>query len=148
MSIFRAIFIASLIFLSFHDLSFAHTKSVSYSTWTIQEDQAILDFTVSSREVTKLKEYQLNYPDLEKSITSHLAKNITSEQILPSPSVNILNTEIGTTGISLKFDINQVDDFIIDMNVFFDQIPGHIHYAKINQIDYKKTIALLSLIHI
>ena len=56
--------------------------------------------------------------------------------------MNILNTEIGTTGISLKFDINQVDDFIIDMNVFFDQIPGHIHYAKINQIDYKKTIAL------
>ena len=142
MSIFRAIFIASLVFLSFQDLSFAHTKSVSYSTWTIQEDQAILDFTVSSREVTKLKEYQLNYPDLEKSITNHLVKNITSEQILPSPSVNILNTEIGTTGISLKFDINQADDFIIDMNVFFDQIPGHIHYAKINQIDYKKTMAL------
>ena len=142
MSIFRAIFIASLIFLSFQDLSFAHTKSVSYSTWTIQKDQAILDFTVSSREVTKLKEYQLNYPDLEKSITNHLVKNITSEQILPSPSVNILNTEIGTTGISLKFDINQTDDFIIDMNVFFDQIPGHIHYAKINQTDYKKTIAL------
>jgi len=115
---------------------------VSYSTWTIQEDQAILDFTVSSREVTKLKEYQLNYPDLEKSITSHLVKNITSEQILPSPSVNILNTETGTTGISLKFDINRADDFIIDMNVFFDQIPSHIHYAKINQKEYKKTIAL------
>ena len=56
--------------------------------------------------------------------------------------MNILNTEIGTTGISLKFDINRVDDFIIDMNVFFDQIPSHIHYAKISQTEYKKTIAL------
>ena len=73
-------------------------------------------------------------------------KHVRSEKdpftLMRMLSVNILNTEIGTTGISLKFDINRVDDFIIDMNVFFDQIPSHIHYAKISQTEYKKTIAL------
>ena len=36
------------------------------------------------------------------------------------------------TGLSLIFDTNQFEKYIFDMNIFFEEIPGHIHYARIN----------------
>lgn len=132
MKTFNSLLVSILLLISFQDESLAHTKSVSYSTWNIQEDEIILNFTVSSREITKLREYQINYPNLNESLESHLIQKIDSDQMISEPLINVLNTEIGTTGLSLKFKINEVEKYIFDMNTFFDQIPGHIHYARIN----------------
>ncbi len=124
--------ISILLLILFQSESVAHTKSVSYSTWNIQEDQIILNFTVSSREITKLREYQINYPNLNDSLKSHLIQKIHSDQIKSEPLINVLNTEIGMTGLSLIFDTNQFEKYIFDMNIFFEEIPSHIHYARIN----------------
>ena len=132
MKTFNSLLVSILLLISFQGESLAHTKSVSYSTWNIQEDEIILNFTVSSREITKLREYQINYPNLNESLESHLIQKIHSDQMISEPMINVLNTEIGTTGLSLKFKINEVEKYIFDMNTFFDQIPGHIHYARIN----------------
>tara|TARA_B100001996_G_scaffold265434_1_gene207171 strand:- start:661 stop:1866 length:1206 start_codon:yes stop_codon:yes gene_type:complete len=132
MKTFNSVLISTLLLISFQSESLAHTKSVSYSTWNIQEDEVIVNFTVSSREITKLREYQINYPNLNESLESHLIQQIYSDQIISEPLINVLNTEIGTTGLSLRFYTNQVEKYIFDMNIFFDQIPGHIHYARIN----------------
>ena len=59
---------------------FAHTRSVSYSNWLITESEIIMTFTVPAREVTKLDEYKLLYPDLNASLQKHL-----SSSILPTP---------------------------------------------------------------
>ena len=132
MKTFNSHLISILLLILFQSESVAHTKSVSYSTWNIQEDQIILNFTVSSREITKLKEYQINYPNLNDSLKSHLIQKIHSDQIKSEPLINVLNTEIGMTGLSLIFDTNQFEKYIFDMNIFFEEIPGHIHYARIN----------------
>ena len=132
MKAFNSLLLSILLLISFQGESLAHTKSVSYSTWNIQEDEIILNFTVSSREITKLREYQINYPNLNESLESHLIQKIHSDQMISEPMINVLNTEIGTTGLSLKFKTNEVEKYIFDMNTFFDQIPGHIHYARIN----------------
>ena len=129
---FNSHLISILLLILFQSESVAHTKSVSYSTWNIQEDQIILNFTVSSREITKLREYQINYPNLNDSLKSHLIQKIHSDQIKSEPLINVLNTEIGMTGLSLIFDTNQFEKYIFDMNIFFEEIPGHIHYARIN----------------
>ena len=132
MKTFNSHLISILLLLLFQSESVAHTKSVSYSTWNIQEDQIILNFTVSSREITKLREYQINYPNLNDSLKSHLIQKIYSDQIKSEPLTNVLNTEIGMTGLSLIFDTNQFEKYIFDMNIFFEEIPSHIHYARIN----------------
>ena len=129
---FNSLLISILLLIIFQSESVAHTKSVSYSTWNIQENQIILNFTVSSREITKLREYQINYPNLNDSLKSHLIQKIHSDQIKSEPLINVLNTEIGMTGLSLIFDTNQFEKYIFDMNIFFEEIPGHIHYARIN----------------
>ena len=143
MKTFNSHLISILLLILFQSESVAHTKSVSYSTWNIQEDQIILNFTVSSREITKLREYQVNYPNLNDSLKSHLIQMIHSDQIESEPLINVLNTEIGMTGLSLIFDSNQFEKYIFDMNIFFEEIPGHIHYARINHhIGQMRTLVL------
>ena len=143
MKTFNSHLISILLLILFQSESVAHTKSVSYSTWNIQEDQIILNFTVSSREITKLREYQINYPNLNDSLKSHLIQKIHSDQIKSEPLINVLNTEIGMTGLSLIFDTNQFEKYIFDMNIFFEEIPGHIHYARINHhIGQMRTLVL------
>ena len=132
MKTFNSHLISILLLILFQSESVAHTKSVSYSTWNIQEDQIILNFTVSSREITKLREDQINYPNLNDSLKSHLIQKIHSDQIKSEPLINVLNTEIGMTGLSLIFDTNQFEKYIFDMKIFFEEIPGHIHYARLN----------------
>ena len=140
---FNSHLISILLMILFQSESVAHTKSVSYSTWNIQENQIILNFTVSSREITKLREYQINYPNLNDSLKSHLIQKIHSDQIKSEPLINVLNTEIGMTGLSLIFDTNQFEKYIFDMNIFFEEIPGHIHYARINHhIGQMRTLVL------
>ena len=95
-----------LLLISFQNESLAHTKSVSYSSWAIQDEEVIVNFTVASREVTKLMEYQVNYPSLTDSLRSHLMEHIYSDNMISKPVINILNTEPGTTGLSLKFNID------------------------------------------
>ena len=69
---------------------------------------------------------------MNDSLKSHLIQKIHSGQIKSEPLINVLNTEIGMTGLSLIFDTNQFEKYIFDMNIFFEEIPGHIHYARIN----------------
>ena len=138
-----SLFASILLLISFQNESLAHTKSVSYSSWAIQDEEVIVNFTVASREVTKLMEYQANYPSLTDSLKSHLIEHIYSDNMTSKPVINILNTEPGTTGLSLKFNIDQVEGYIFDVNIFFNQIPSHVHYAKINyESGQKRTMVL------
>ena len=78
--------------------------------------------SLSHQEITKLREYQINYPNLNDSLKSHLIQKIHSDQIKSEPLINVLNTEIGMTGLSLIFDTNQFEKYIFDMNIFFEEI--------------------------
>ncbi len=144
MKAFNSLLTSLLLLMSFQNESFAHTKSVSYSSWDIQEEEIVVNFTVSSREITKLTEYKVNYPNLNESLKSHLIQKIYSEQIDSEPLVTVLNTDSGTTGLSLKFDAGRTEKYIFNVNLFFNQIPGHIHYAKVNHHSGQKRTLVLN----
>ena len=109
-----SLLVSILLLISFQNETLAHTKSVSYSSWVIQEEEVIVNFTIASREVTKLFEYQVNYPSLTDSLKSHLMEHINSDNMISKPVINILNTEPGTTGLSLKFKIDKAEEYIFD----------------------------------
>ena len=70
-----SLLVSILLLISFQNETLAHTKSVSYSSWAIQEEEVIVNFTVASREVTKLIEYRDNYPSLTDSLKGHLMEH-------------------------------------------------------------------------
>ena len=123
-----------LVFISSfsHSVS-AHTRSVSYSNWLINNDQIIMTFIAPAREVTKLNEYQLLYPDLAASLEKHLVNSIHL-----NPSSKLINnkallTEQGTVGIELIYTIDKKNiPLRIEMNAFYDVTSSHTHYATIN----------------
>lgn len=124
--------------------SLAHTKSVSYSTLSIENELIIINFSVSSREITKLDEYQIHYPNLNKTLSSHLKNEIFFKGIKVEPSIQIQNTKAGITGLSLRYKINQSIPIHLSMNAFFREIPGHIHYTKINYPSGEKRVMVLN----
>jgi len=110
---------------------FAHTRSVSYSNWLITESEIIMTFTVPAREVTKLDEYKLLYPDLNASLQKHL-----SNSIVPTPELELVEskpvrTEQGTVGTEHTYRLENINLLNIRIDSFFPIAPGHTHYATI-----------------
>ena len=90
-----------------------------------------MTFTVPAREVTKLDEYKLLYPDLNASLEKHL-----SSSIIPSPALELIEskpvrTEQGTVGIEHTYSLKKANLVYVRMDSFFPIAPGHTHYATI-----------------
>ena len=117
MKTFNSHLISILLLLLFQSES-VNSHKVSLTPLGMSRRSNHFNFTVSSREITKLREYQINYPNLNDSLKSHLIQKIHSDQIKSEPLINVLNTEIGMTGLSLIFDTNQFEKYIFDMNIF------------------------------
>ena len=109
----------------------AHTRSVSYSNWLITESELIMTFTVPTREVTKLNEYKVLYPDLTVSLEKHLSNSILSYPQLELINTTTLRTEQGTVGIEHTYSLENNDLLKIQIDSFFEIAPGHTHYATL-----------------
>jgi len=111
----------------------AHTRSVSYSNWLITESELIMTFTVPTREVTKLNEYKVLYPDLTVSLEKHLSNSILSYPQLELIKTTTLRTEQGTVGIEHTYSLENNDLLKIQIDSFFEIAPGHTHYATLKK---------------
>lgn len=121
----------------------AHTRSVSYSNWLITESELIMTFTVPTREVTKLGEYKVLYPDLTASLEKHLLNSILSYPQLGLTKTTTLRTEQGTVGIEHTYSLESNDLLKIQIDSFFDIAPGHTHYATLkNKNGNMKTVII------
>ena len=132
-------YIYGFIFIAFINLfsqeAFAHTRSVSYSSWLITNDEIVMTFSAPAREVTKLKEYKAHYPDLSASLNAHLLDSIILNPVGSLVKSNPLITEQGTIAIEHIYKIKANSLLTIEMNAFYEVSSNHTHYATTKTTD-------------
>ncbi len=124
----------ALLFLVTHTAS-AHTRSQSFSTWTIHENTLEGVFQVDAYRATQLSEVP---QDLLPLLTSHLIATLTLEQggtrcVLAPPGAN--NAPRGDLRVSLRFDCPKPitgSQAKLKINAFFDVSISHVHYIRIS----------------
>ena len=126
-------YVYGFIFIAFINLfsqeAFAHTRSVSYSSWLMTNDEIVMTFSAPAREVTKLKEYKTLYPDLSASLNKHLLDSIILNPEGSLVKSKSLITEQGTIAIEQTYKIKANSLLTIEMNAFYEVSSNHTHYA-------------------
>ena len=126
-------YVYGFIFIAFINLfsqeAFAHTRSVSYSSWLMTNDEIVMTFSAPAREVTKLKEYKTLYPDLSASLNKHLLDSIILNPEGSLVKSKSLIAEQGTIAIEHTYKIKANSLLTIEMNAFYEVSSNHTHYA-------------------
>ena len=126
-------YVYGFIFIAFINLfsqeAFAHTRSVSYSSWLMTNDEIVMTFSAPAREVTKLKEYKALYPDLSASLNKHLLDSIILNPEGSLVKSKSLIAEQGTIAIEHTYKIKANSLLTIEMNAFYEVSSNHTHYA-------------------
>ena len=106
--------------------SFGHSKSESYSNWTVLNKDITGIITIPSHEVTRLPLIKQNNNSLSSSFLEHAKNNVRvfSEQTICSlgPS-NILKASEGFIRIELQFNCPQTPPTKIDYRAIFELSP-------------------------
>ena len=114
----------------------AHTRSQSYSTWSINDaGQVRLSFSVLSREATRLAALEGNYRDLDDLLQSHLAATIgvraDGEACAPMGAPQGLPARDGHLRVEWVFECPPQKALELSIGSFFDLAPSHVHFARV-----------------
>jgi len=127
--------------------SSAHNRSQSFSTWTFNEQQVSMVFTIKAREVTRLMAAEIL--PAETIFLNHLQNNVRVQaNSLPCPiqgKAKRLPAATGYLRASLNFYCDPSTDNTnhdIQLDSFFIVAPSHVHYARI-AIDQQASIEYL-----
>ena len=134
-----------IIFCMFFATAHAHTKSESYSNWTLNQNNITGVITIPSYEVTRLPEIQSSNQSLTRIFLEHAKNTInikTQDQSCTLKSDQSLNASEEFVRIELQYQCNTDSVFNIDYRAIFDVSPSHTHYAKI----YKQGILISELL--
>jgi hypothetical protein len=141
-------YVYGFIFIAFINLfsqeAFAHTRSVSYSSWLMTNDEIVMTFSAPAREVTKLKEYKTLYPDLSASLNKHLLDCIILNPEGSLVKSKSLITEQGTIAIEQTYKIKANSLLAIEINAFYEVSSNHTHYATHKTTDGKNRSIILN----
>ena len=141
-------YVYGFIFIAFINLfsqeAFAHTRSVSYSSWLMTNDEIVMTFSAPAREVTKLKEYKTLYPDLSASLNKHLLDSIILNPEGSLVKSKSLITEQGTIAIEQTYKIKANSLLAIEINAFYEVSSNHTHYATHKTTDGKNRSIILN----
>jgi len=141
-------YVYGFIFIAFINLfsqeAFAHTRSVSYSSWLMTNDEIVMTFSAPAREVTKLKEYKTLYPDLSASLNKHLLDSIILNPEGSLVKSKSLITEQGTIAIEQTYKIKAYSLLAIEINAFYEVSSNHTHYATHKTTDGKNRSIILN----
>ena len=141
-------YVYGFIFIAFINLfsqeAFAHTRSVSYSSWLMTNDEIVMTFSAPAREVTKLNEYKTLYPDLSASLNKHLLDSIILNPEGSLVKSKSLITEQGTIAIEQTYKIKANSLLAIEINAFYEVSSNHTHYATHKTTDGKNRSIILN----
>jgi hypothetical protein len=114
----------------------AHTRSQSYSAWTVDGATLTGIFQVDARRVTQLNE-QADSSNLGSLLARHLADTVevTQQRTKCDPSVpKVLGSARGDVRVEMSFTcpkpIEQVPVSVV-IGAFFEVSPSHVHYVRI-----------------
>ena len=127
--------------------SSAHNRSQSFSTWTFNEQQVSMVFTVKAREVTRLMAAEIL--PAETILLNHLQNNVrVRANTLPCSvqgKAKRLPAATGYLRAGLNFNCGPSTantNHDIQLDSFFVVAPSHVHYARI-AIDQQASIEYL-----
>ena len=127
--------------------SSAHNRSQSFSTWTFNEQQVSMVFTVKAREVTRLMAAEIL--PAETILLNHLQNNVrVRANTLPCSvqgKAKRLPAVTGYLRAGLNFNCGPSTantNHDIQLDSFFVVAPSHVHYARI-AIDQQASIEYL-----
>ena len=116
----------------------AHNRSQSFSSWSFEDKNLYLLFSVKSIEATRLQ--SVYEPNLERSIEKHLQETIKVtqgirdcplEEVL-EPNVKVLSSGQIEASATFNCPLNLYSSALeIEVGSFFEIIPSHTHYARI-----------------
>ncbi len=134
-----------VIFCMFFSTGHAHTKSESYSNWTLSQNNITGVITIPSHEVTRLPEIQSSNQSLTRIFLEHAKNTInikTKDQLCVLQSHQSLNAAEEFVRIELQYQCDTDSVLNIDYRTIFDVSPSHAHYAKI----YKQGVLISELL--
>ena len=116
----------------------AHNRSQSFSSWSFEDNNLYLLFSVKSIEATRLQ--SIYEPNLERSMEKHLQETIKVtqgirdcplEEVL-EPNVKVLSSGQIEASATFNCPLNLYSSALeIEVGSFFEIIPSHTHYARI-----------------
>jgi hypothetical protein len=114
----------------------AHTRSQSYSSWSVDGARVSAVFQVDARRVTQLSE-DAEAGTLGSLLAGHLADTVTVSQDgrpCRAGSPAVLAAARGETRVEMTFACPNAVDALpatVVMGAFFDVSPSHVHYARV-----------------
>ena len=131
--------------LAIHDVA-AHTRSQSFSTWTLRRGELVVVFSANEIEATRLAQGGADAGDLAELLRAHVAARITAERAgracTTSASATVLASRSGTLRAELRFACPESGALRLGMSAFVESVPAHVHYARV-QIDARPPFELL-----
>lgn len=114
----------------------AHTRSQSFSSWSIADTRVIGVFQVDAQRVTQLSE-EATFSGLDTLLAAHLAHTVSvtqAGQACAAQAPQPLVAARGDVRVELVFACPRalVDaPAIVNVGAFFDVSPSHVHYARL-----------------
>ncbi len=139
-SCFPALGLLAVMLLLVTTAASAHTRSQSYSTWSLGEDgQVRLSFSVLSREATRLAALEGNYRDLADLLQAHLSRVVAvhadGQACAPMGSPRGLPARDGHLRVEWRFQCPPEHELELSIGSFFDLAPSHVHFARVRSPD-------------
>ncbi|MEJ2602850.1 MAG: HupE/UreJ family protein [Gammaproteobacteria bacterium] len=110
----------------------AHSRSESWSEWTVQDDRLVGSFTLPAREATRLSESGRDARPLADVFAAYLATRVTALSAAGPcrlAASRPLAAEAGYVRAELEFDCEGAARSV-DLPVLFDRVQGHTHFAR------------------
>ncbi len=115
-------------------LVFAHSRSQSFTDWQIGADQISMTFTIKSREATKLTPIPFE-TSLANRLAHYISKDIKIQRGAKSCTLLTfpiqLNATEGFHRIQSRYSCMKDGPVQVDINIFFDNLITHTHFAKV-----------------
>jgi len=110
----------------------AHTRSESYSEWTLSERAVTLRLTIAVTEVTRLPEYGDGLHSVSSVFLDHVRRNVSIASASGPCEPTETRTLRGAPGfvrVELDYDCQGPPQSAV-YRVLFDAAPSHVHYAR------------------
>ena len=115
-----------------------HTRSVSYSSWKLSDDGALVRFRISLLELTRLPMLAIADGRREERLSSYLSSHLVllagGEACSPEGPVAPRSAPEGWALYSWRIACPAAPD-AIRSGVMLDAAPSHLHFARLESAD-------------
>ena len=124
--------LAGLLLLGLGDVASAHSRSQSYSSWSVRQGDVVATWSLLAREVTRLPAAASGAP-LGSVLASHLSETVRvtrGGRACTANAVRPLAARSGHVRVELRFACGPEGEVAVESDAFFSFAPSHVHFAR------------------